>query len=57
MKRESISKKHLVLALAICAVGILSSCKSTLHNPNDWAFRKGASPEHVPLQVSKKVYR
>ena len=57
MKANSLLVKCILFVVGTCAGGLLTGCQSTFNNPNDWAFRKGASPEHVPLQVSKKVYR
>jgi hypothetical protein len=57
MKVRQYFLKISLAALAAMSLSLLTSCKGTLNNENDWAFRKGSSPEYVPLQVSKKVYR
>lgn len=45
---------RILAAVAMLGIALgLASCQ----NENDWAMNKGASPEYVPLAVSKKVYR
>lgn len=54
--KPSLNSCLLVAAMLGLVFG-LASCSNPLHNENDWAMRKGASPAHVPMEVSKKVYR
>lgn len=45
--------RYLLIAFALG----LTACSNPLHNENDWAFKKGASTDYIPLQVSRKHYR
>lgn len=46
---------RLLLVVTLTLTGLVS-CSNPFHNENDWAFNKSASPDHVPREVSRKVY-
>lgn len=52
MKTNQIIRVVSIALLLGLMVGI-TGCSNLLHNENDWAFKKGASPVFIPLEVSR----